>query len=64
MNSANGAIIVTTKKGKQGKTRITLNTNVGISSPTDIPQMANAGQYMTMRNEAEVNAGRPPYMYL
>lgn len=37
MNSANGAIIVTTKKGKQGKTRITLNTNVGISSPTDIP---------------------------
>lgn len=62
MNSANGAIIVTTKKGKQGKTRITLNTNVGISSPTDIPQMANAGQYMTMRNEAEVNAGRPPYI--
>lgn len=62
MNSANGAIIVTTKKGKAGKTRISLNVNYGISKPTDMPKMANAAQYMTMRNEAEINAGRSPYI--
>lgn len=62
MNSANGAIIVTTKKGAQGKPRITLNANVGISSPTNVPKMANASQYMIMRNEAEINSGRPAYI--
>ena len=62
MNSANGAVIVTTKKGATGKPRITLNANVGITSPTNVPEMANARQYMTMRNEAEINAGRPAYI--
>jgi TonB-linked SusC/RagA family outer membrane protein len=62
MNSANGAVIVTTKKGLKGKPRLTLNVNMAVSSPTDIPQMANAAQYMTMRNEAEINAGRSPYL--
>lgn len=62
MNSANGAIIITTKKGKSSKPRITLNTNLGISSPTNVPKMANAAQYMTMRNEAELNVGRPAYI--
>lgn len=62
MNSANGAIIVTTKKGALGKPRITVNANAGISSPTDVPKMANAAQYMTIRNEAELNAGRPGYI--
>jgi TonB-linked SusC/RagA family outer membrane protein len=62
MDSANGAIIVTTKKGVKGKTRFTLNANMAMSSPTDVPKMANAAQYMTMRNEAEINAGRSPYI--
>lgn len=62
MDSANGVIVVTTKKGVQGKTRLTLNANVAISSPTNVPTMANAAQYMTMRNEAEINAGRPAYI--
>jgi len=62
MNSANGAIIVTTKKGAQGKTRISITSNLGISSPTHVPLMANAGEYMTLRNEAEVNSGKPPYL--
>jgi len=62
MNSANGAIIVTTKKGARDKTRFSFNHNLGISSPTDIPRMATAGEYMTLRNEAEINAGRPPYI--
>jgi TonB-linked SusC/RagA family outer membrane protein len=62
MNSANGAIIVTTKKGSKGKPKLTLNVSMALSSPTDVPQMANAAQYMTMRNESEINAGRSPYL--
>lgn len=62
MNSANGVVIVTTKKGATSKPRLTLNANMAISSPTDVPKMANASQYMTMRNEAEINAGRNPYL--
>lgn len=62
MNSANGAIIVTTKKGISGKTTFTLSQNVGLSAPTDVPQMASAVEYMTLRNEAEINAGRAPYV--
>lgn len=62
MNSANGVVIVTTKKGTKGKTTFSLSQNIGISSPTDVPQMASAGQYMTLRNEVEINAGRPPYI--
>lgn len=60
MNSSNGAVIVTTKKGRIGKPKITLNANYGIVKTTDLPVMANAAQYQTMMNEASVNAGRPP----
>lgn len=62
MNSVNGVIIVTTKKGTKGKPHFTLNGNLALSSPTNVPQMANAAQYMTLRNEAEINAGRNPYI--
>lgn len=62
MNSANGAIIVTTKKGSVGKTIFSVSQNFGLSKPTDIPQMSSAGEYMTLRNEAEINAGRAPYV--
>lgn len=54
MNSVNGAIIVTTKKGTKGKTKVTLSSNFGIAKPTDIPKMATAAQYMTMRNDAAI----------
>ncbi|MGL4852679.1 MAG: SusC/RagA family TonB-linked outer membrane protein [Phocaeicola sp.] len=40
--AANGVIIVTTKKGKQGKTRVSYDMEVGISS------MAVSSQYNTM----------------
>lgn len=60
LNAANGVIIVTTKKGKKGKPSFTYNGSFGISTPTDIPTMANAAQYSTLRNEANLNAGLSP----
>ena len=62
MNSANGAVIVTTKKRGYRQTAYYVERQCRITSPTNVPEMANAGQYMTMRNEAEINAGRPAYI--
>ena len=62
LNAANGVIIVTTKKGSSGKTKFTLATTSGFSTPTDIPAMANAAQYYEMRNDANINAGLAPFI--
>ncbi len=60
MNAANGVIIVTTKKGGEGKTRFSFNATTGFSSPTDIPDMANAAQYVELQVDAYANAGMTP----
>lgn len=62
VNAANGVIIVTTKKGYNGKTQFRYNVVVGMQSPTDMPEIANAAQWMEMRNDAAINAGLPPYI--
>ena len=62
LNAANGVIIVTTKKGDSGKTMFTFSSSTGFSSPTDIPEMANAAQYYEMRNDANITVGLPPFI--
>lgn len=62
VNAANGVIIVTTKRGNKGKPQFQYNVVVGMQSPTDMPEIANAAQWMEMRNDAAVNAGLPPYI--
>lgn len=52
--AANGAILVTTKKGKVGKPTITYNLNVGISQPTSVPQMSSASEYARIMNELPI----------
>jgi TonB-dependent starch-binding outer membrane protein SusC len=51
--AANGVILITTKRGKQGKPEISLNLNQGYGKPTRVPQMADAAEYATMLNEIE-----------
>ena len=62
LNASNGVIIVTTKKGSQGKTKFVFSSTAGFSSPTDIPLMSNAAQYYEMRNDANINIGMEPYI--
>ncbi len=52
--AANGVILVTTKRGKTGKPKITYSSQQGWAAPTVIPEMANAPQYAELRNELEV----------
>ncbi|MCD8179183.1 MAG: TonB-dependent receptor [Tannerellaceae bacterium] len=49
--AANGVILVTTKRGKEGKIRVSYNGNLSYSQPTRIPEMLNSYQYATYTNE-------------
>jgi TonB-linked SusC/RagA family outer membrane protein len=60
MNAANGVILVTTKRGMQGKAKFNYNGSFSFSSPTEMPEMANAYQWIVMRNDAAVNMGLAP----
>ena len=54
---ANGVILITTKHGASGKTRIDATVNIGINQVTRLPKMLNTQDYVTMRNEAFANDG-------
>lgn len=58
--SANGVILVTTKRGKIGKPSISYSYNVGLQSPTRLPEMADAATYASALNEIEFYEGRNP----
>lgn len=49
--AANGVILVKTKRGKVGKPKISYSGSIGISSPTEIPDMLNAYDHATMIND-------------
>ncbi|KYP15220.1 SusC/RagA family TonB-linked outer membrane protein [Flavihumibacter sp. CACIAM 22H1] len=57
---ANGVILITTKKGKPGKTRLTANLSMGISKVSRTMDMLNTKQYIQMRREAFMNDGLVP----
>lgn len=52
--AANGAILITTKRGKSGKPTITYDFNQGWSQPTVIPKMSNAVEYANIMNEQPI----------
>lgn len=55
IKGANGVIIVTTKSGKSGKTRVSYSGNVGIVKPTELPEFLDAYRSAFLHNEAEEN---------
>ncbi len=56
---ANGVVIITTKKGKEGVNRISYRTQFGFQNvPRTIP-LTNREQYQQITSAAEVNAGLP-----
>lgn len=61
MNSSNGAILITTKSGKEGPLKVTLSMNVGLATPTDHVQMMNGEEYWTTRNEERYYSTGTPY---
>jgi TonB-linked SusC/RagA family outer membrane protein len=55
--AANGVIIITTKRGSGGKTKITYDGYVGVTQPYHLFEMMNAAQYLEHKNKAYANAG-------
>jgi TonB-linked SusC/RagA family outer membrane protein len=59
LEASNGVIIITTKKGK-GTPKVRYDAYVGLSTPTNLPVMANATQYATLVNEVNGSlSGKP-----
>lgn len=57
---ANGVILITTKKGMEGKTKFSANIYSGASVVSKTMSMLNTQQYLKMRNEAYRNDGITP----
>ncbi len=55
--AANGVILITTKKGKAGKTTISYNAYVGKQKATALPDYLPSWQAATLFNEALINEG-------
>ncbi|WP_437920212.1 TonB-dependent receptor plug domain-containing protein [Sphingobacterium sp. LRF_L2] len=54
--AANGVVLITTKKGKAGKTKFTLNSQYGKNSATGHRKFLNAAQYVELIREAAINS--------
>jgi TonB-dependent starch-binding outer membrane protein SusC len=55
--AANGAILITTKKGKAGSTSLDVNFQKGIGTVAKKLDLLNTAQYLAMRKEAYTNDG-------
>ena len=58
--AANGVLLVTTKKAlgtNESTPRVTLGAYVGFQTPTRLPEMCDAIEFMTLDNEARQNVG-------
>jgi TonB-linked SusC/RagA family outer membrane protein len=55
LRSANGIILVNTKKGKEGKIKVNVNMETSFSQPTRMPKYLDSYQYATLYNEAQLN---------
>jgi TonB-linked SusC/RagA family outer membrane protein len=58
--AANGVVLVTTKKGKEGKTKFTARLSTGTGTVTHFMDLMNTEQYLQMRREAFINDGISP----
>lgn len=55
-----GVILVTTKKGKSGKTSINYNNSFRVSSPMNLPEMMDSYTFANFFNQASMNQGASP----
>ncbi|MGO4288242.1 SusC/RagA family TonB-linked outer membrane protein [Chitinophaga sp. RAB17] len=55
--AANGAILITTKKGKSGQTKVDISMQTGWGEVTRKMNLLDTKQYLKMRNEAITNDG-------
>ncbi len=60
VRGANGVILITTKRGKEGKLSITARANFTVSQLKRMPKYLEAPEYAALANEARVLSGGVP----
>jgi TonB-linked SusC/RagA family outer membrane protein len=57
--AAGGVVIITTKRGKAGKTKVGFSAYTGVQTAQNLIKMADNAQYVQAYNTAATNDGRP-----
>ena len=57
--AANGVILITTKRGNEGAPTLEYSMNVGYSTPTVFPSMADSYEYASIMNEVSIYRSIP-----
>lgn len=57
---ANGVVMITTKRGTEGKGKLAVSANYSFLNATNVPSLLNAAQYAELSNDMMVNSGRNP----
>ncbi len=58
--AANGVLLVTTKRGAEGKFSVSYSNYLAWQNPTNMPELVDAVGYMELLNVAYKNVGRDP----
>ncbi|MBN8566877.1 MAG: SusC/RagA family TonB-linked outer membrane protein [Flavobacteriales bacterium] len=58
---ANGVVLITTKKGQQGKTTVQLRSQLGIGQVATFMDLMNTREYLALRRQAFANDGITEY---
>jgi TonB-dependent starch-binding outer membrane protein SusC len=56
--AANGVMLITTKRGSQGKMKLTYNNYFGYAQPIRLFKLLKANDFVTISNEKRANAGQ------
>lgn len=62
--AANGVIIITTKKGEEGKIRVAVNSVVSVNTPRNTMELLDAKGYVKVHRQMYENAGLPLPSYV
>lgn len=60
VRGGNGVIVVTTKRGSEGKMEINFSTSLGVQETTRTPEFLNSYDYANLYNQALANEGKDP----
>ena len=55
MNSTNGIVLITTKKGREGNIKVNYNVQASFQQPTRMPKFLDSYNYAKLYNEAQLN---------
>ncbi|HEV8284025.1 MAG TPA: TonB-dependent receptor [Chitinophagaceae bacterium] len=58
--ASSGVVLITTKKGKQGRARVNYESWAGWTKAYNLIDVLNAQEFTDLKNEALTNAGTPP----